>query len=340
MRRVVVAGGTGFFGAAAAERLRAVGIEPVIASRRGHGGVRLDVEDAASLRRVLRAGDVVLDAAGPFQGRTTALVEAACEVGFDVVDLADALGYVEAVHALGERVDAAGVRVLPACSSASAVSAAAVALSGVPEPVRVTAWLVPAARHTAVGATATSLLRSLGQPIRVLAGGRLETRAGWMEARRFGGAGPLGGVRGRLFETADAITLPRSFPSLRSVAWYVHPNVAGLSPMLSLAARVEGVRRAMERLLPLALPLARRLGGASGGLAYEVEDAQGTVRHVTLHGGQSAYLAAVLPAVLAVRAMVEGRFEPTGIVPPHRHLCVRELVGALEETGIHILAEA
>ena len=50
MRRIVVAGGMGFFGAAAVERLRADGCDPLVASRR----TGLNVEDSESIRRFLR----------------------------------------------------------------------------------------------------------------------------------------------------------------------------------------------------------------------------------------------------------------------------------------------
>jgi hypothetical protein len=65
----------------------------------------LDVEDRASLRRYLQAGDVVVDAAGPFQRRTTALLEAAMERGAHVVDINESLGYARRVAALGARID-------------------------------------------------------------------------------------------------------------------------------------------------------------------------------------------------------------------------------------------
>ena len=59
-----------------------------------------------SIRSVMRAGDVVIDAAGPFHARSTALIESAIEIGFDVVDINDNLRYAESVVALQSRIDA------------------------------------------------------------------------------------------------------------------------------------------------------------------------------------------------------------------------------------------
>ena len=54
MRRVVIAGGAGFFGQRVADLLRDVGVPSVSAGRSGER--RLDVEDRASLRAVLAGG--------------------------------------------------------------------------------------------------------------------------------------------------------------------------------------------------------------------------------------------------------------------------------------------
>ena len=122
-RRIVVIGGTGLFGGAAVELLRAEGVAPLVAARRAARDsgrppdLRLDAEDPAALRAALLPGDVVLDAAGPFQERSAALVEAALDVGGDVIDLSDSLGHFLKIDALRPRIEAKGIRVLTSCSS-------------------------------------------------------------------------------------------------------------------------------------------------------------------------------------------------------------------------------
>src|SRR5260221_7656536 len=181
MRRLIIAGGLGFFGRTAAERLRADGLQPLTAARRPGADLRLDVEDPASLRAALRPGDIVLDTVGPFQDRTTALAEAALEIGFDLVDIADSRAYVAKLYALRSKFDAAGVRLLTACSSVSGVSAALARHSGVADPVRVTRFLGPAAQYSANPRSGAALVRSVGQPVQVLRGGALGDRIGWRE---------------------------------------------------------------------------------------------------------------------------------------------------------------
>ena len=159
----------------------------------------------AALRSVLREGDLVLDAAGPFQQRSTALVEAATDIGVDVIDISDSLAYAARVRELRDRIDRAGIRVLNGCSAVSAVSAAMISVSGVTNPVRVSIFLAPAARRTANPATTSSLMDSLGRPIRVLSEGRLAIARGWTRSRTFSWGSDQHRRRAYLTESADAI---------------------------------------------------------------------------------------------------------------------------------------
>jgi len=115
----VVIGGTGLFGGAAVELLRAEGMAPLVAARRAapdRGSppdLRLDADDPAALRAALLPGDIVLDAAGPFQERSAALVETALDVGCDVIDLSDGLGHFLKFDALRPQIEAKGIRVHP-----------------------------------------------------------------------------------------------------------------------------------------------------------------------------------------------------------------------------------
>jgi hypothetical protein len=336
VRRVVVLGGTGFFGGAAAAMLRARGIPALTAARRSAADVAIDANDPASIRRVIRAGDVVLDAAGPFQRRSAALVDAAVEVGFDAIDIADSSAYVAAVLERDDAAAAAGVRLMPGCSSASTVSSAMIAWSGVAEPVRTTGFLMPTTRHTAVGATAASLLECVGREIPVMRGGRLAAARGFGKGWRWDAGSPLGARRGWAFDTPDALLLPRSHPTLRDVGWFVDPNVRGLAPALRVAARVPAVRTAMAAALDAALPLARMLGSEYGGLGCEVEDASGRCVRLVLTAARDAYRLAVIPAVLAAESLARGEAMEPGVVPSHRQCDPARLLEVLRAEGFEL----
>ncbi|HET7231538.1 MAG TPA: saccharopine dehydrogenase NADP-binding domain-containing protein [Longimicrobium sp.] len=335
MTRVIVLGGTGFFGGAAVTMLRDAGLSVTAAARRS-GDMRVDAQDSASIRRAFEPGDVVLDVAGPFQARNTALAEAAVEIGFHVVDIADSSAYVRRVMAMSDIAAAAEVRILPACSTVSAVTSAMIAWSGLPNPVRLTAFLVPTPRHTAVAGTAAALISTVGGPVAVLRDGSVQTGRGFGSSWRWEEGTPLGRRRGWLFDTPDAVLLPRSHPTLTDADAYVDPNIPGAAVALRIAARVSPVRAAMRRMMPSALPLARRLGGTGGGFGCEVEDASGRVVRLVMTAERDAYRLAIIPAVLAVRALAAGNVPHTGVLPPHQQVDADALLAELRRCGFEL----
>lgn len=339
MRRVIVLGAGGFFGSLATDRLLAEGFAPVRSSRRpGIFELQIDANDADSIRSRLRPGDIVLDAAGPFQTRTTALVEAATELGFDVVDLSDSFAYAARVVAMRDRIDRAGVRILTSCSAVSAVSAALVRLTGVAEPERVSVFLAPASRATANPATIRSFLASVGRPVTVRRDARLVLQAGWRSSRRF--AWPGRGIRrGFLTESADALLLPEVWPSLQDVDFWVDTQAPVVNALLAAAAIHPLGAALVERLSGVGSAIARRVGAGAGGFGIEVEHADGAVVRRILSGSTRSYVIAVAPTVLAVRALASGQFAHTGLIPPDQHIDPQQLLSYLQSSGIRVACD-
>ena len=337
MKRVIVLGGLGQFGRTAAQQLRRFGIPVQTAGRRPAADMQVDANDANSIRAALRAGDVVIDTAGPFHTRSTALIESAMEIGFDVIDINDDLGYAESVLALAPRITGAEIRVLSSASTVSAVAAAVVRHSGIATPRQAMSFLAPASRHTANIGAASSLIRSVGRPLRVLRDGRLQQREGWSEKRSFAMPPPVGPICGRLFESADALYLPRIWPSLRDVAMYVDPNTPGVDMLLRLAARWPDVRRLLEGQMRLATRFARSFGSAAGGIGYEIRDATGVTVRYAIVSERNSFIAAVAPAILAAHAIAEGRFaHHHGLVPPDCHVEPQGMFAFLQSVGMAI----
>ena len=333
-RRIVVLGAGGFFGSVASQRLVAEGLTPVRSSRRpGIFELPIDANDPNSVRSGLRSGDIVVDAAGPFQNRNTALVEAAIEVGFDVVDLSDSFAYARRILAIHGRINPSRVCVLTSCSAVSAVSAALVRLSGIREPVRISVFLAPASRTTANPATIRSLLASVGSPVTVRRDGRLVSTIGWRTSRPFPWPGRRN-ARGFLTESADAVLLPEVWPSVRTVDFWVDTQLPLANAFLHTAARVPGGPALVGRLSVVLPAVARRLGAAAGGFGVEVEAPDGGVVRRVLSGSAQSYLIAVAPAVLAVRALAAGRFHHVGLVPVDRQADPDKLVRYLATAGI------
>src|SRR5438105_1259036 len=156
MKRVVVLGGTGFFGRLITDKLRGAGVETLTAARTG-GDLRIDADNAEDIRANIKARDLVIDCAGPFQTRTPALIQAARTTGFDIIDLSDSAKYTRMIYDNEAPIGAAGIRVLTACSALSTVSALILKAANITEPRRLSAYLVPATRHTANRATVRSM---------------------------------------------------------------------------------------------------------------------------------------------------------------------------------------
>lgn len=330
LRRVVIVGGAGFFGRTVAELLREQGVRPVIAGRSGE--LVLDVEGRAALSAALRPGDVVVDAAGPFQARSTALVEVAIAVGADVIDLNESIEHAMRVGRLAAAAQEAGVAVLSSCSAVSTVAAALVHLSGHDRPVRVSALVAPASRETAHTGTLRALLASVGTPIQVWRHGRMVTAIGWRESRGF----ELPRRRAYLVGSALPLTLPEVWPTLRTVDCWTDTSTLGANGVLSLVARSRALRWTATRMLPLGAVAGRLLGTRRGAFAVEIEDGAGTVSSLALTSERRSYLIAVAPAVLAARSLAEGHFAERGVVRADRQVPVGDLIGYLGDLGIEL----
>lgn len=327
MRRVVVIG-AGFFGGLVSRRLAERGLAPLVAAR-SSADLRLDADDARSLREALRAGDVVVDTAGPWQGRTTALLDAAIERRFDLVDLAESLTWAERVLGYGERASSAGVRLLPACSAVAAVAAACVRASGVFAPREVDLFLAPASAETASPATVRSFVASLGAPIRTLRDGRLVVVRGYTETRAFPGSNR----RGALVESAVSVLLPLAWPSLTRAEMWVDPNTPLGRRALATAARVPPAAALARAVAPRVD--ARRLGRHQGTFAVTVRGGDG-VRTIVLSAPRGSYRIATEPAVMAVESLARGDTLPLGVVTPPSQVPADALLDRLREQGITV----
>jgi len=202
--------------------------------------------------------------------------------------------------------------------------------------VRVSVCLQPASRETSSPSTAASLLRSLARPIRVLRDGGLSGAAGWSSSRDFRLPNGHSAVRGYLAESADAVTLPRVWPSLRTVEFMVDTQVAGLNRMISGGLMLPYGGSLMERLAPAGLGFARLLGSRSGGYIVEVEAPEGRMATTALMARRRSYITAAMPATLAAISLARGGSAPPGVVPPDRHCDPDGLFAELRKAGIQI----
>jgi uncharacterized protein with GYD domain len=318
MKRVVVLGGAGFFGHLIVEHLSRAGLKPIVASR-SHGDLRIDANNADDLKKNLKPRDLVVDCAGPFQKRNSALIETARTMGVDVVDISDSVEYASMVYKYEAPISAAGIRVLTACSSLSTISAAVLKSLSVDEPRRLSAYLVPAIRHTASPSTVESLTASLQGSF-----------------KRFHFPNPIGTRVGVSVKSVDSVTLPRIFPTLKTTELTVDLRFPGMNLALAAVPRWQFMRRMLEKHQSKAIALAKALGTTHGVLGYEIASKVGFKYRIFT--GDKSYMLAVLPAILASKSIAEGRFTRRGLVPPTDHVEPRELLEAVRNEGITFIA--
>jgi hypothetical protein len=327
MRRVIVLG-AGLFGRTIAERLTAVGVPALLASRHGPD-LRLDAEDEGSLRATLGAGDVVVDTAGPWPARTTRLAMVAMRLGCDVVDLSESLAWCDRILALAERIASSATRYYPACSAVAAVAAECMRESGMATPLEVDLFLAPASAETASPGAVRGFTGSLGLPVRTLRDGELVVVRGYRDHCAFPGSRRRGG----LVESAASVLLPRSWSSLRRAELWVDPNAPLARRALSLAARVAPIAALVRAIAP-------RIGSAGigrrdGTFAVSVRDETRTASYV-FSSPRRSYLIAVEPAVIVAEALARGASPASGIVLPHAQVEPHVLFPRLAGLGIDI----
>ena len=327
MRRVLVIG-AGFFGRLVARRLRDVGVTPLVASRHGPD-LRLDAEDEASLRAGLESGDIVIDTAGPFAERTSRLAKIAIDLGCDVIDMSESLPWSEAMLALHERAASRGTRLYPACSTGAAVAGACVVASGIREPASVDLFLAPTSADTATRATVSGMTASIGRPVRTLRDGGLTVVTGYRDARRF----PASTRQGRLIESAAAVLLPRSWPSLRRAELWVDPNAPFAQAALSLAARVPPLAALVRAVVPRIGSLG--IGRHEAVVAFEMRDMRRLATYV-FRAPRRGFVMASEPAVIVAERLARGERSEAGVVLPHAQVPPDVLFARLRSLGIAI----
>jgi hypothetical protein len=240
-------------------------------------------------------------------------------MGIDVVDISDSVEYTSMVYKYEAPISAAGIRVLTACSSLSTISAAVLKSLSVDEPRRLSAYLVPAIRHTASPSTIESVLLSLQGSF-----------------KKFQFPKPIGNRIGVTVKTVDSVTLPRIFPTLKTTDLTVDLRFPGMNLALAAVPRWAFARRMMEKFQSKAIAFAKTVGTTHGVLGYEIASKVGFKYRIFT--GDTSYMLAVLPAIVAAISIAEGRFTKRGLVPPTDHVEYRELMEAVRNEGITFIA--
>ena len=349
-RGLVVLGGGGRFGRLIAQRLAADDrFEVTIAGRDaaraehaarscGAASWQVDARDprlASCLRE--RGTWLVVDAAGPFQGRDYSVARACIAAGAHLVDIADGRDYVGGIAALDPAAREAGVGIVSGASSVPALTGAVVAqlARGLRSVDEIDMGITTSGRAPG-GATVEAILGYAGRPVPGWAGGRACEVTGWGRARRRRIAG-LGERRFSDCDVPDLALLPPRYPGVSRVRFGAGSESAVLHGALRLWSLAVAAGWPSRWRPPGATMAAawNRIAPSSGRSALFVEvrgkreDGARTCRTWTLvaHGEDGANIPA-LPAVALARRLATR--VPAGARPCLGLLVLDEIVAEME----------
>ncbi len=367
MRRVVVFGATGYTGALTARALVARGVTPVLAGRSPEKLARLsaelggaetrvaDVEDAASMRRLVSAGDVLVTTVGPFSRVGEAALEAATAVGADYVDSTGEIAFArKAIEEYGPRAAAKGCSLHTACGydfvPGHCVAAVAVRRAAeAPAKIAIGYFASRGAIPELSQGTRASIAGVMLRPGWFFRDGRLVEEWAGTEVRRFSLDGvPRPAVS---ISSTEHLHLPRLFPSLRDVEVYLgwFGQMAYAVPTatraLALLRRVPALDALLERSAtrlavsegkgPSEETLAR-VGSHIVALAYDRAGRE--LSRAELRGVHGYLFTARIIAVFA-DWLARGRSAGRGALDPVSAFGLDALVDACRESGLTLDTE-
>jgi hypothetical protein len=281
---VLVIGGYGGFGARLCGRLGRAGHELLVGGRSADKAARfcaglpgarpLAVDRLGDIGALLarERPDLVVDAAGPFQGSDYRVPEACIRSGIPYLDLADARGFVAGIGALDREARAAGVAVVSGASSAPALTGAVARrlADGLDRVDKVDIALSAANRSDGGESVVAAILSYVGKPVVVWRAGRWTRVHGWQEMRRedfrFADGGGLGGRLVAVADLPDCELLPEMLPGRPAVTFRAGTELG--FQMISLWLASWPVRwgwlKSLDRLRPWLMPLYRLTGWVGG----------------------------------------------------------------------------
>ncbi len=176
--------------------------------------------------------DLIIDAAGPFQGSSYRVAEHSIAAAIPYLDLADGRAFVCGIGKLDDAAIAAGVPVISGASSVPALSGAVIRhLASETEHVEAIEMAISASNKATVGSSVSNAILSyVGKPIQVRQAGRWDTVYGWQDIRSIDfEVNDTPGIGKRLVALADVPDLelvPRQFENMPAVSFRAGTELA------------------------------------------------------------------------------------------------------------------
>ncbi|WEN15889.1 saccharopine dehydrogenase NADP-binding domain-containing protein [Rhodanobacter sp. AS-Z3] len=358
--RVTLIGASGVFGSRIASQLagdprflltlagRNVGSLAVLRDALGDASVQLAALDvtAPDLLDAFAAlqSQLVIHAAGPFQGRDYRVAEACLTCGSDYIDLADGRDFVSGFGRLdvqakkNNRLLISGASTVPALSSAVVDSL----LPRFAELDVIEHAISPGNRTPRGDATVAAILGYCGRPVKLWRDGRWQQGHGWMLTRR--AVFPFGRRWVGLCDVPDLELFPVRYPGVRTVVFraglelkLLHFGTLAAAWLVRLGVVRNLARHAtrLRRLSEWFLAAGSDVGGMQ--VALSGRDAQGqslTLRwSLRAAAGDGPQIPAT-PAVVLARKLADGSLSSKGAMPCMGLFTLEEALSALDGFAI------
>lgn len=354
-RIVTVLGGYGIFGGRISEalareescRVRVAGRTEKIgrnfAHRIGADFATCRLDDPQSLRSVIAGSEVVVHAAGPYQGADYRVAEICIEEGAHYLDLADGREFVAGIGRLDDAARQAGRLVASGVSSTPAITSALIQFlsADFAEIEEIHTALSPGNQNPRGASTIAAVLSYLGRKIRVWDHGRWRERPGWGDAHWRQFPPPVGWRRVYNCEVPELELFPASFHA-QTVRFSAGLELNLLNSLLSLCAlpcrwlHLDLTRRA-RLFLKLSLML-YPFGTTNGCLAvwlkgrgHDREPIERRIALVTDYDGPATPSAA---AIILTRKILNAGPPCTGALPCIGLLHIDEILDHLRPLGV------
>jgi hypothetical protein len=353
--RVVVYGGNGFFGRIIVDDLlRRTRARIEIASRTAHridfpgfeDRVRFfesDLRDPVSVRRTIAGADLVIVAAGPFQGMPLTALEACIAEQVPYIDVADDRDFVCRAYELAESAATNGALALIGCSVVPGLTSLLTrfAQTTIPRITQTKICISPGTRHPRGPGSFACLLATVGREFSAPTDGRETPVTGWTEPARVSFPAPMGDRTAyRVVDIADHFIQPRYFGT-RTVEFRIGSELAALNLLLSAVRRARlAFRIPLSWLVGMGqvlIQVAARFGSTAGGVLVEVTGYAGEERRseawcvLADQGGERIpSMIAAIAAGMVLRKEITGG----GIVPLPDWISRDRMIGELAARGI------
>lgn len=339
-KRVLVIGGTGYFGRILVQDLLQYTDFHIVAAGRSAGKLQemrtelsaynsrffnkvIDLNNTIHCNEGIKGNDIVICAAGPFQDIPITLANACMDKSIPYIDLADDREYVMRVRKLFEQLKPSST-VCTGWSSVPALSGALVniARKELDKVSSIQIQIAPGNKAPRGFSTVTSLISSIGKDFTVMQNGSWTNVKGWSQPRDFKFPAPIGNRTGYLVDVADHELFPTHFGA-DTVQFRAGAEIglfnSGMSLLASLtnSGSIKNLRD-MSGMLQIGMGAFGFLGHDWGALGVEVQglsgDKQKTIRLsvVAEHQGQQI---PVMPASIMCKRILEGSTEASGLVP-------------------------